>query len=220
MHSLLEEYLAEVERNLAPLPSARRNDELRELREHLLYAVAASRQQGLSEDDAVRAALEQFGAPENIGSEVVSVWRRGERRESLRSFFGAAICMTVLSSLGITLISKVVNMKSEAYIHQSWLMSVGLFLSQALVMALAGGISGLTFPKRAVKGTAFVVVVMYAIILGPSLVRTALTAGSLREVLVAVFIVIFNVAIFGMPVVISAWAGSQWRGRHSRLVRS
>lgn len=164
--------------------------------------------------------MRDLGAPETLGDEVVSVWRRGDRRESLRSFVGAAICMTVL----IAVISKVVNMtflsQSEAYVHPSWLIQVGFVLSAALVMALAGGISGLIFPKRAVKGTAFVVAVMYAVNLGSNLMQTALSAGGLREVLAVVVIGIFNVAIFGMPAVISAWAGSRWRARHPRLTRS
>lgn len=223
MHSLLEEYLANVATQMHPLPQEWRDEELRELREHLQNAIAARREQGLSEDEAAQAALEQFGPPSDFAESLVWVWQRGERRENRRSFLGAVVCMSVSGYLGSTLIGKVVNvtslLQSSVYRQHSWMITFLLFLSATLVMALAGGVSGLAFPKRAVQGTAFTVAVAYAVSLGSSLVKTALSTGGSRELFFATVILMFNAATFGTPAVMSAWAGSRWRGRHPRPVR-
>lgn len=227
MHSLLENYLAEIALLLAPLPIARREEELQELRQHLMNVIIVNQETGLSEDEAVRYAIGQFGTPQMLGESVVQAWQRGDKKENQRSFWGAVICVTVLSYLGTILFSKIVQMTSlfqspfYSSPNQSWKIGLTLFLSAILVMALAGGISGLIFPKRAVKGTVCAVVVMYVISIGPSLVRTALTAGGLHGLLLAIYIFVGSIAIFGGPAVVFAWLISRWRGNYpARLVRS
>lgn len=46
MHNPLETYLSEVAAQLKPLPTKRRSEELREMRQHLLNAVTVNRELG------------------------------------------------------------------------------------------------------------------------------------------------------------------------------
>ena len=52
MHRLLESYLSEVAAHLSALPVVRRNEELREMRSHLLSAVEAYQERGETEAEA------------------------------------------------------------------------------------------------------------------------------------------------------------------------
>lgn len=157
MHRLLEDYLADVAAHLSPLPKAQRDEELWELREHLLNAVTVNREQGQSEDEAARAALEQFGAPDALGDNIVWAWRRGELIRK-RSFWGAAVSTpAVLGYLiylvaGSGLLNRVWPSFNECYLaHPAYTMAVihGLFF---LCYGLTGMIVGGVFPKQAVKG--------------------------------------------------------------------
>ena len=60
MHSQLGAYLDEVAQELKPLPEARRDEELREMRQHLQNAMIVNREMRQTEDEAARTALEQF----------------------------------------------------------------------------------------------------------------------------------------------------------------
>ncbi len=46
MHKQLEDYLTEVARQIGSIPKPRRDEELREMRAHLVNAVAAHRERG------------------------------------------------------------------------------------------------------------------------------------------------------------------------------
>src|SRR5438309_8808816 len=65
----LELYLDQVCRHIGG-PRAMRQHVRQELREHLLDAVAQHRAAGMSEDEAVERALEEFGKPEELRSEL------------------------------------------------------------------------------------------------------------------------------------------------------
>jgi hypothetical protein len=65
----LEQYLDRVCRSIGG-PRPLRQHVRQELREHLLDAVARHRQAGLSEADALERALEEFGKPEEVRSEL------------------------------------------------------------------------------------------------------------------------------------------------------
>src|SRR5262249_17470966 len=65
----LEHYLAQVCRTLGG-PSAMRQHVRQELREHLLDAVAQHRAAGMSEEASLDRALEEFGKPEDVRSEL------------------------------------------------------------------------------------------------------------------------------------------------------
>ena len=85
MHSLLEDYLAEVAAQLGPLPPKRRNDELREVQAHLESAVAVQAGAGgVGGRGRVSRFLEQFGPAQVVARGFVAAWRRGENRRSRR----------------------------------------------------------------------------------------------------------------------------------------
>jgi hypothetical protein len=87
MHSLLESYLAEVRAKLSPLPLKRREEEMREMRQHLLSAMEANQELGQSADEAVASALADFGTPEKASESVLWAWRRDVRKQSIQSFW-------------------------------------------------------------------------------------------------------------------------------------
>jgi uncharacterized membrane protein len=68
--SQLDYYLEIIEGRLKGLPPAQRQEEMREIRQHLEALVAGHRIAGLSEDEAVAAAIRQFGHAEQIGQEL------------------------------------------------------------------------------------------------------------------------------------------------------
>ena len=79
MHSLLENYLAEVARQLGSLPVKRRDEELWEMRQHLTSTIEAYQELGETEKEAVEATLRRFGSPMEAASGLTRVWRRGHR---------------------------------------------------------------------------------------------------------------------------------------------
>ena len=72
----VERYLAAIDVRLRALPPTRRDEELRELRQHLAALVDGHRARGLSEDEAVAMALRQFGRAEQIGQDLHEAWAR------------------------------------------------------------------------------------------------------------------------------------------------
>ena len=76
----VDAYLAGVARQLAALPADERDEELRELRQHLDALVAGYRATGLEPEAAARAAVERFGEPERIGRGLRKVADRYRRR--------------------------------------------------------------------------------------------------------------------------------------------
>jgi hypothetical protein len=87
MHSQLENYLAAVETKLRSLPAEQRESDIVELRQHLESIMAAYKELGYSDDEAAMYAVQQFGAPKTVGSEL----RRSSLREDLRRA-GTRIC--------------------------------------------------------------------------------------------------------------------------------
>jgi len=157
MHSLLEGYLKEVAEHLAGLPSARRAEELREVRTHLENAVIVGRELGQSEDEAERDVLRQFGTPGELSENLVWAWRRG-RAAQRRDFWGAAACavaVTILTNhLPLWIESRLLPNPGRGFLQPPF--SVLFWLAWAIwltpMFLLVGGISGLLFPKRAVVG--------------------------------------------------------------------
>ena len=66
----MERYLSSVSSHLKDLPADERDEQLREMRQHLESLVAAHRASGLNQDEAVSAALNQFGDSQRIGSQL------------------------------------------------------------------------------------------------------------------------------------------------------
>src|SRR5215471_2739267 len=65
----LEQYLDQVRRSIGG-PRSLRQHVRQELREHLLDAMAQHKAAGLSEQAALEKALEEFGKPEEVRSEL------------------------------------------------------------------------------------------------------------------------------------------------------
>ena len=80
LENSVDEYLEEVTMQIGSLPAVRREEELREICQHLHEAVAVRREQGLSEKQAVAAALTRFGTPEEAAESVIGAWRRDVQR--------------------------------------------------------------------------------------------------------------------------------------------
>lgn len=101
MHKQLEDYLNEVAKSLGSLPPARRDEEMREMRQHLLNAVVIGKEQGQSENEAVLAAIEQFGTPQAVSKQIVSAWRREAWKQGMKT--QPELMLFAVFSLAITL---------------------------------------------------------------------------------------------------------------------
>lgn len=99
MHKRLENYLAEVAARLHSLPTARRNEELREIRAHLENAVQAYQELGDSEDDAAQAAVQRFGSANTIGRQMARTWWRGRFIAFRESVSGLIVMAAILLAL-------------------------------------------------------------------------------------------------------------------------
>jgi hypothetical protein len=149
MHSLLEDYLAEVAAHLSALPTKRHDEELREVQAHLESAVAAMREGGASEAEAVGAVLEQFGQAKVVARGFVAAWRRGEnKRKGIvmkeRIFFGASLAMVTLGSAWLMFVAAMISHtlfpKGQILIHASE--GASLKVQQGVVQVLSAGSNG------------------------------------------------------------------------------
>lgn len=70
MDNGLDKYLQTLAHELRGLPQARRESELREMRQHLEAIVARLMEGGASEAEATEAAIAQFGAARKVGREL------------------------------------------------------------------------------------------------------------------------------------------------------
>ena len=80
MDKKLESYLQTVELELGNLETEQRDSELREMRQHLEAIVARLVEGGLSEREAIEAAIAQFGSARNIGDELSQITALKESR--------------------------------------------------------------------------------------------------------------------------------------------
>ena len=87
MHKQVENYLAEVERHCVSLPKPKRDDELKEMRQHLLNAVSVHQESGQPEDEAVANALTEFGTAEEASVNILWAWQRLLRKNGIKTFW-------------------------------------------------------------------------------------------------------------------------------------
>lgn len=73
MNKRLDKYLQNLDHELRLLPEDRREEELREIRQHLEAIVARLMDGGISEEEAVEAATAQFGEARAVGHDLVKV---------------------------------------------------------------------------------------------------------------------------------------------------
>ena len=100
--SPLDHYLETVEARLNNLPPARRQEEMLEIRQHLEALVAGHQRAGVSEADAVAAAIRQFGHAEQIGQAL----SKASQQQRMRYLWLILIyILTVAVSFGIYVIN-------------------------------------------------------------------------------------------------------------------
>jgi len=222
MHSPLENYLSEIAIHLGPLPEKRRAEELREMRAHLENAIIVNRERGQTEDEAVRAALTQFGVPEMVGQSTVTGYWRGEALNT------RSIWVTAAWSYGVmAVLTPLFNLLAMAYFKQfnsanepGWLQNYSLSFVIAVPILIGCGI-GLLFPKKAVVGTRYA-----------AIARCVVGVASLSYWFIPAFrgsshISLMSVVsswacqtiLCGFLTLLGAWAGSRWRERYGRLAR-
>ena len=213
MHTLLENVLVEVAAHLGTLPPRRRADELREMRTHLENAVTVNLELGQSEDEAAQNAVAQFGTPQDLGENVVWAWRRGEVRQK-RSFWGAASCAFALTIV----LPFLQNTPLEGP-----LLSLFRFMGtngqvagppvEIALLALAGGICGLVFPKRAFSGIVLGVTAWHALFLAMLFVIVVLE--KLVSPVPSCSVTMHSTSV--LLAILAAWMGSRarlaWGGR-------
>lgn len=95
MHPQLHNYLERVKSQLRSLPQGKQDEEVQELHQHLLAIVESQKESGISEDEAVAAALRQFGPPRCVGRSLRKAWysRLAQERKTtpINKFISAAI---------------------------------------------------------------------------------------------------------------------------------
>lgn len=96
MYQQLEDYLAQVSQQIVSIPKPRRDEELKEMRAHLLLAVAANQEQGQAEDVAVANALTAFGTPAEASESVLIAWRGFVRKHIRQGFWRVGGIWSVL----------------------------------------------------------------------------------------------------------------------------
>jgi uncharacterized membrane protein len=209
MHQLIEDYLADVAAGLHPLPIKRRNEELKEMRQHLQNAVLVNKEFGQFEAEAVENAVEQFGVPQELAEHLVQTWRRGEKIENKRSFRGATA-----STLALLILQHQVDHFIAFHTNISrFLWPLGLYGYLIIVplglcvTILPGWVAGTFFQKRAVQGTAFALIVCNGI-------ETARLISEHQVCLPSMFVV---ASIYSLIPVLSAWVTV--RGREKALKR-
>ena len=100
--SQLDHYLETIEGRLKRLAPARRQEDMQEIRQHLEALAAGHRIAGLSEDEAVAAAIRQFGHAEQVGQEL----SQASQQQRMRSFWLLLIyLLTVAVCFGIFVIN-------------------------------------------------------------------------------------------------------------------
>ena len=73
-HDQIERYIAAVAERLQMLPADQREQDLREIRQHLEALAAGYTAQGMDETAAAAEAVRQFGHAEQRGAELDSSW--------------------------------------------------------------------------------------------------------------------------------------------------
>jgi len=89
--ALVEDYLDHVSAQLLALPQARRTELRREIGQHLRASAAAHEELGSAPDEAVRAAVRQFGDARTVGRNLARQWQRDPANASFRHDYKRAL---------------------------------------------------------------------------------------------------------------------------------
>jgi len=231
MNSPLEQYLSEIARRLKPLPARRRDEEITEMRQHLLDAVAVNRELGQSPEEAVGTALEQFGKPGDIAENTMRAWRRDRSRDR-RSFWAGFLCMPVLVFVSVFVLSP--HLMGPFVEHarargDDLLANVIGWAFMGANVALCGFLIGIAFPRRAVRSAfwattmtvvAIACVVAYKFVTEEAYVERPSAmpnAGQALAFLAPIIGTLFLwVAGVGAAAALGAWLGGRLRSRGRR----
>jgi hypothetical protein len=158
--------------------------------------------------------------PEELASRHIAAWRHG-RKGLMQDLSGAVVCAFVLISLLPRLVltyEQIYNLPPMHSHHSSLWTMVVPFLWQAPPFLIAGVVTGLMFPRRAVASMAFVILAWDLAIIAPQIVNTFLTAQSwhaaLMEILIGLRTFLFNGGPYDLIAILGAWVASRWWQPH------
>ena len=162
MHKELESYLEQVKAQLKPLPAEKQDEELQEVHHHLQALVASRIEHGDSEDEAVAAAIRQFGNAKQVGRSLRQAWNGRPEKPFRVALAGACVLVSnaVLFYLGLMawVFSDIYILKNTVWrgpdvppnsLHPlaQGALNGWVFFATPFI---AGWIGGLLAPKRAV----------------------------------------------------------------------
>ncbi len=147
MEKKLETYLQTVESELSEMREARREGEMREMRQHLEAIVTRLTEGGLSQEEATEAAIVQFGEARQVGRELE---KAGTRKEALlrtiAAPLGGALCFVVLVFVANAVTDTITKLAGTGLVN--WEHSpIGIFLTFGSVALASGAVSGFISPR-------------------------------------------------------------------------
>jgi uncharacterized membrane protein len=167
MHHRLEDYLSQVAAELSEVPGEQREEDLREMRQHLTNAVTVNQEiMRQDEDLAVESALQEFGAPKELAAEMLTAWRRGEAKENRRSLAGAMLCSAVSLTAGFGILHAVYrpSFTSGYTLSQQLLVDVIALSWSLTIWTITSVLNGILFPRRALTATRIAILASYAMV--------------------------------------------------------
>lgn len=151
MQQRLEEYLSQVEHELRTVPAPQRDEELREMRQHLVDNVTVNQEiLGYDEEQAVATALEEFGAPKKLAREILAAWCRGDEKTNRRKVLAATFCSTASMSVGVAIVNSLGHIANAPPIpwEHSALMQGNVLVWAAMTWAITGAITAAIFARH------------------------------------------------------------------------
>lgn len=133
MDSRIDKYLQTVESQLRDLSQEQREEEVREMRQHLEALASRLVEGGASEAAAIQSAIEQFGPPRQVGRSVRWASRHSQKRRRAWATLLAMACHGVGWLLIVGLV-RVAGIEMEAWPTIDRLL--GFETRQPLVVAL------------------------------------------------------------------------------------
>lgn len=215
MQNRLESYLEEVQAFMRAVPQASRGAEIAELRHHLLEAVAARQKSGASEEEAVEAALRQFGPALAVAQGIVRAWWRGRLLGWRSSTPGTACVAGLLLCLPSVLISFLPPPSSDFPLPPNTFLVRSVPLEYHLFWSFAvGATAGFLAPRRAVAAMPLGAVagtllwqVLPSLLHGVALSTTMDVLSLNRQVL------LYQAGFWAVPATVAALTARAWTER-------
>lgn len=207
MNQSLSKYLQSVAHELRALGPQKREEELREVKQHLESLMARAIESGASEEEAARSAIAQFGSARKIGRKLR---RASQKRESAWRVLAAPMCgmvgqfvLIILLMGGMMLVDAMLGFGPERIFqgYQSHiLLDIGFTILLHLTPVGGGILAGRLAPQSAVWSTPMMCAAFFV---GSSLVFPF--GHSL-----------FSLLSIAIPIFIGAVIGSRWARKLGR----